>query len=154
VEIPRSNRFAINCHLPAIVLHVLEQHVLQNSTVSDVQKEKPGDSELTLATIEAWIHPLMGGMSDCNCPKTLFMTSMLVTSHAGASTRTPWLRRSSTTLRPSSVLGPDRESSTKFLAPRSAIHLAVARPIPPKPPAMTKVAWGSNWKLGRVGNVT
>ena len=61
-------------------------------------------------------------------------------SHGGWTISTPLRAIDSTKRLADADVGPDRVSMIRWRAPRMTIHLMMATPMPPKPPATTYVA--------------
>lgn len=83
--------------------------------------------------------PLTGGIASAHLESVADKAAKLVTSHAGALTRTPMVFNSLINATEVSEIGPDRESNRRYLAPLHASHFAVLRPSPPSPPAIRYV---------------
>lgn len=110
-------------------------------------KNRPGRNTFwntaSWSTMAAFMQPLTGGMVAELPLSSLERSASTDMSHLGAAT---WTRRpASSDARSAAALdeAPERDAIIRCLAPASAIHRAIARPTPPKPPAMTYEAFGS-----------
>ena len=90
----------------------------------------------SISTIAAWMQPRIGGMIAPYCLITFSTADAFIMSQAGASTQAPFAFSSRNSALAFSF-EPERESSSRFLAPRSTSHREILRPRPPRPPAIT-----------------
>ncbi|KZF22097.1 hypothetical protein L228DRAFT_146143 [Xylona heveae TC161] len=105
--------------------------------------------------MELCTQPLTGGMpAEKHSLRAFWSEFISETSQHGAATRTPCSSRSWMSSLANTLALPDLESRMRYLAPRLAIHLAMLRPRPPRPPEITKVASGSkSYVLFRLGTI-
>ena len=103
---------------------------------------------LTSSTIDAWIHPRIGGIFSVHALTTLAKADALEMSHGGATTCTPLDSSSAMNFLANELCVPERLSRIKLRAPRFTSQWTMLRPNPPKPPEMTYVASGGKGVFG------
>lgn len=82
------------------------------------------------------MQPLISGMVFLASAKADISEDLLLTSQGGVARLTPFARSSSSKACAAGLCVLERESRIRCFAFRDAIHRAILRPKPPRPPAM------------------
>ena len=94
-------------------------------------------------TSAALMQPLIGGMVLAQVERRERREEREDTLHLGARTVMPCARREEMVDWADGEEGPERDGTMRCFAPREAIQRRIARPMPPRPPAIRYEALGS-----------
>ena len=135
MEVERPVDFRARRCDPVLVRHLVEEDVL--GIVNCVLYVGGPAARLTSTTPAECTQPLIGGKVEEHSVIAAFRDSRLLMSQLRVRSVTLILLISAISAETPRPCGPDLERRTMYLAPLSIIQNVIARPRPPRPPAIT-----------------